>query len=110
MIAYAEREFRLNLPQKDGRPLRQHIEAVMRVTHRWPEGAEPRLLPEGAAYLWEWFCEISGRRQGGMGPLALSWTDIEAWARLRSISLSAFEIDCFNALERAYWRVQREAQ
>lgn len=44
------------------------------------------------------------RRGGnGFGPLPISWSEIEAWARLNRIRPTPGELECLGMLEAAYF-------
>lgn len=60
-------------------------------------------LPEAGCLIWSWFVELSASRTYGMsGPNPLSWSEIEAWARLRRWPLSDSHITILRALDRAW--------
>ena len=50
-------------------------------------------LPVELEHVWEWFLLLDRRRQIGMVPCAISEMQIEAFARLRGISISPLEFD-----------------
>ena len=51
-------------------------------------------LPRCAAYVWNWYCELSGAvASSGMGPGVITHQQIEAWARLRRIAPLSLELD-----------------
>ena len=59
-------------------------------------------LPEGAEHVWEWFCALSASRGcGSAGPNPITWSEIEAFSRVRGLRLSAWECDCLSALDGA---------
>lgn len=40
-------------------------------------------IPVALLHLWEWFCELSAARSGnGGGPNPISYSEVQAWARL----------------------------
>lgn len=39
-------------------------------------------LPEHLAYLWGWFGELNSKRTAGMTIDPITWTEIQAWARM----------------------------
>ena len=63
--------------------------------------------PAPVRYLFAWFQEMScGRGIAGMGaPMLLTATEIDAWARLRRITLQDWELDTIRALDAAYIRI-----
>ncbi len=82
-----------------GASQRDHILEACRQTGKTPEELgypeisledEEMPIPEDGLYLWFFFQELSGGRgNNGFGPTALSWSDMEAWARLTKSSLCA---------------------
>lgn len=62
------------------------------------------LLPEELAFLWQWFMELHATRglvvgvSGGVF-LALSYTEVEAWARLRAIDLAPWHVGVLRHLD-----------
>lgn len=64
---------------------------------------DPRLDPPPLSRclvpLWETFLTLSCARRSGMGPHALTLTDIEAWCRLTGVRLSPWELDTLLALD-----------
>jgi len=62
----------------------------------------PPLSP-AAAYLWGWWIELhEARGAGGMGIAAITYPDIDAWGRLRGITLVPWECAVLTAIDRAY--------
>lgn len=52
-------------------------------------------------YLWTLYIDIAmGRSSGGMGPARLTWQDFYAWARLRRIKLTQFEVGVIFQIDR----------
>ncbi len=64
--------------------------------------APPPPLPDAGLYLWQWFCELHGRRSSGLGVNPISWTDLQAWATLRRLSLQQWELSLLCALDGAW--------
>lgn len=68
---------------------------------------EPRLWDQGA-HLLDWFWELGAARQviavgmGGAMQLPLSYESIHAWACIRKIDLSTWELHAIKALDTAY--------
>ena len=60
-------------------------------------------IPEDGLYLWFFFQELcGGRGNNGFGPTALSWSDMEAWARLTSAPLSPYEVLTLRSMDAAF--------
>lgn len=103
MVEYAGHEFRLNVRQKDGATLRDHLEIVYRQSGKMPEQLEPKELPYALDYLWMWFCELSGCRQySEIGALPLTYQEIQAWATLTKTEPAAWEIEVIKKLDTLY--------
>lgn len=61
-------------------------------------------LPEYGGYLVGWYNELAARRQSGPhGPQALSWTEIESWARQTGRHLTRWELRVLTRLDDAYF-------
>ena len=75
------------------RTKRQHLEQVYRTTGKRPRDLELAELPESVQYIWQWFLEL----QTGE---AITYLEIDAWARLNSIELMPREARALMALER----------
>lgn len=60
--------------------------------------------PSDAAHIWEWFWELNpGRPMGAMGdPGALTYSEIDAWARLTLAAPEAWEIAAIRAMDAAF--------
>lgn len=58
--------------------------------------------PEGLAYLWEWFLDLSRTRQiGDFGVQAITYTELAAWSGLRDYRLAPHEVDALLELDTA---------
>ena len=99
------------MPGADGTTQRDHILEVCKQTGKTPEElgvSETSLdeeipIPEDGLYLWFYFQELSGGRiNSGFGPTALSWSDMEAWARLTSTLLTPYEILTLRSMDTAF--------
>lgn len=59
--------------------------------------------PAGLEYLWQWFLDLHAARQmGGMGPSALAYSEILAWATLMHRFPRPWEVDVLRDLD-AVW-------
>jgi len=59
--------------------------------------------PEPLRYLWHCFCELSaGRQSNGFGPCALSWGEIDSWARVSGRAPTGFELTALLLLDHCY--------
>ena len=91
---------RLEAPCKDGTTLRHHLSQAESATgQQIVEEPEP---PEDAVHLWAWFWELDGARGEGMsGPLALSFPDLDAWARLTGSAPEPWEVRALRKMDAA---------
>ncbi|WP_425338081.1 phage tail assembly chaperone [Desulfobaculum xiamenense] len=100
----------LNAPRKDGQSLRAHLEQVARDSGEPPEELTELLgssrPPDAGGYLLEWFWELHAARGQGMGPEAIGFVEIEAWARLTGRAPEPWEVAVLQRLDRTYfeWR------
>lgn len=60
--------------------------------------------------LWELFLDLNSSRPPGMGAAGIPLTEIEAWCRLRRISLNDWELDMLIALDKAVLNTWGEAR
>jgi hypothetical protein len=68
-----------------------------------PEQLKPLDAPECLLYLWVWFCELSNSRQyAEFGPMAISYTEIKAWADLTKNEPEAWEVEAIKKIDRVY--------
>lgn len=66
-------------------------------------GLAPPDIPEDGKILWDWFWELSeGRGSNGFGWLPLTWTDMDAWARIAGIDLQPWQAGIIRAMDRAW--------
>lgn len=64
-------------------------------------------LPNEAAYLWTWFCELStGRQYSDCGPQALSFLEMEAWASITRRRPRAWEFALLRRLDVEFLTIQ----
>lgn len=66
-------------------------------------------FPEELRPVWQRFLRLSRRRQAGMAANPLTFTEIEAFARLSRIELSAWEADLYCRLDDATLAAWRES-
>jgi hypothetical protein len=92
--AYAEQEFNLSAIQKDGKTLREHLEAVERLTKKKPkELIEQVELPESMSEYWEWFTALNKSRSSGFGASPITYTEMVSYFSLIGIEPEKWEID-----------------
>ncbi|WP_445263523.1 phage tail assembly chaperone [Rhizobium rhizogenes] len=57
-------------------------------------------MPAAGAHVWAWFRELDrARTSNGYGLNPLSYSDIDAWSRLRRISLLAWHLDALISMD-----------
>jgi len=103
---YAEQDFKLSIPDKDGVTERQHLEEVERQSGRTPLALQGTEFPELLGYVWAAFLLLNqGRGQGFNGPLPLSFQDMLAWQQLTNNYLLPWEVSAIKRLDAVYLRV-----
>ncbi|MDI6742662.1 MAG: hypothetical protein QMD11_07970 [Smithella sp.] len=103
VLEFAEHEFNLNVRQKDGASLREHLEVVHMQIGKMPEQLKPVDIPDFVNYLWQWFLELSrGRGYAEYGPMPLSYSEIKAWAQLTKTELQSWELNVIKKIDLIY--------
>ena len=107
MCEWAEHQFKLNKPDKDGITEREHLEQVERQIGRRLEALEPPTeFPMLLGHVWSAFCDLSGRRSVGFsGPNPISYEQIKAWKELTDTPIDAWEVAAIMRLDQNYMRV-----
>ena len=95
-------------PKSEGRTVAETVDLLTQrgIKHHLAEGPE---CPHQAAHVWGWWQELHKGRQGGFGPLPLSWEGIKAWADLHGLTPTALELRWLRAVDDA-WLVFRSRQ
>lgn len=99
----------LQQPQRDGHPLRAHLQAAA------DSGAtpDPRLAqrpPRAAATLWGVFCQLSNSRPSGMAAAAIPPSEVLAWQQLHGVRLTPWELDTLALMDQAALQAMRKPQ
>lgn len=104
LCEYAEHDFKLSLPDKNGTPRRAHLEiAQEQVGFPLPELQYPCELPLVAEPVWEAYNSLqSGRTNNGFGPNPLGWSEIAAWSSLTDVRLRPWEVKAIKRLDMLY--------
>lgn len=77
-----------------------HLAVVAKAMNKAPNGAE---LPPHAGYLWNTFVELSScRAPTGFGSAPISFSEIDAYRRMKRTSLLPWEVDAIRALDEAF--------
>lgn len=106
LFAYAEKRLELEKPQKDGTPLRVHLEKIEEKTGKTPKEMELPEFPDAAENAWDSWQELSESRPPGFsGPSAITYLEIEAYIRMTGTTLTYWEVDAIKMIDRIYRRV-----
>jgi len=103
--AYAEHQFKLSKPGKDG-TLREHLEQVERQTGRKLKELEGPDFPFLLAHLWSAFLDLNNSRtMGAHTANPITYAEIKAYVDLTHTALSARDIETIKLLDRKYLEV-----
>lgn len=103
MAEFATADFALEVRQKDGYTLREHLQGAWDQSGIKPPELDVPPLPECAAYVWEYFVELHNRRgNNGFGHVPLSYSEIGWWKRLTRRSLDPWELKAILEIDAAY--------
>lgn len=90
-------------PQEDGQPKRAHLEVAARLSPVARAELVGPKLPEAAVHVWEWFLELNAARSAGeFGVAAITFAELEAWARLTGRDLRPHEVTWLRAIDRLW--------
>ena len=81
----------------------EHLQGIWRQTGEKPPELDGPPIPPVGAYLWEWFSELHKARQG-----PISYSEIQAWAKLSGNSPEPWEVKAIKALDIEYLKFQNE--
>jgi len=111
---YAEQEFGLSEIQPDGRTLREHLEAVERLTKKRPEQLDSQIeLPDSMRECWQWFLSLNNTRASGFGASPITYQEIWCYFNLQGIEPEQWEIDIikmFDNIAMSFARKQQEKE
>lgn len=103
MLAYAANEFTLSARTADGTTARDQLNSLWRQTKVMPKELEPVECHESVLYLWRYFLSMNARRSHNeAGPQPIGHAEVDAWARVRHLSLSPFDLSALDQLEALY--------
>lgn len=91
----------MNAVQSDGATLRQHLEAVEKMTKRKPEQLQnaPE-LPLSCLQVWNFFTQLNATRtSAGFGANPIQYSEILAFFTLEGYDPEAWEIDLIRKLD-----------
>ena len=107
MCDWAEHQFKLNRPDKDGTTEREHLEQVERQIGRRPEALEPPTeFPQLLSHVWSAFITLSNSRtQGFSGPNPITYEQIKAWKELTETPIEPRDVVAIKEVDAVYMRV-----
>ena len=109
LLDYAEHEFSISKPDKNGTSKREHLEQVERQTGKTPEELIGPQFPTTVSYIWSAFLALSSARTSGFsGPNPLTYTEIQAWLNLTNRHLSSRDVEAIKRLDVVYLGIQHE--
>jgi hypothetical protein len=83
--------------------MREHLESVQRQTGHVDQNLLPVVCIDQSKYIYEYFTSMNVRRQyGEAGPQMITHAEMTAWANLRGVTLSVFECEALDRIERIY--------
>lgn len=98
---YVTDQLELHVPDEHGNTLAESLELAERKLGR--SVREDVLLPACAEHVWEWYVQLSS------SGASLTYTEIDAWIRLKKIQILPEEIDAILEMYRTkeHWFVER---
>lgn len=109
---YAEQEFGLSQIQADGKTLRDHLEAVERLTKKRPQQLNEQIeLPVSMRECWQWFLSLNNTRSSGFGASPITYQEMWCYFDLQGIEPEQWEIDIikmFDNISLSYAKKQEE--
>ena len=108
---YAEQEFKLSLPQSDGKTLREHLEAVERITKKRPQELTNQIeLPESMVSCWHWFLSLNNTRSSGFGASPITYTEMWCYFNLHDIEPNQWELNVIKMFDSISLSMNREQE
>jgi hypothetical protein len=108
---YAEQEFGLSEIQSDGRTLREHLEAVERLTKKRPQQLDNQVeLPKSMRECWQWFLSLNNTRPSGFGASPITYQEIWCYFNLQGIEPEQWEIDIIKMFDNIAMSFARKQQ
>lgn len=81
----------------------EHLQSIWKQSGEKPKELDGPPMPELGAHLWSWFSQLHKARQG-----PITYSEIEAWARLTGNSPQAWEVQAIKEIDVAYLKHQTE--
>ena len=98
---------RLRIPDDQGRTRYSLLKAFHERTGKKHPDLELPAVHASHAYLVAWFNELADTRHNGR---PISFTEIEAWARLHGRQLAGWEVDAIRRMDEACLQVHAKAR
>jgi hypothetical protein len=94
LVAHVAYHARLNIVDGEQGSIRDHLAAASNnpIANVDPRIFEGPPLPAGLRYLAGWFGELAGTRASGFGVGPITYSEIEAWARLTGRAPDPIEV------------------
>ncbi len=94
---------RYDMPREGGETRRQYNAKFGQA-----EKNQPVIIPPQTRHVWNWFWQLSNRRNSG--PEALSYAEVQAWAQMMHIPIRPDEVAMLVAMDDAYVQEVRREQ
>lgn len=113
LLDYAQKQFRLQQVVEGGATEESHLRQLAKSKKKNPDDLIDEYYgeaecPADAVYLFEIFVDLSQSRiDFGLGPRAISYTEIEAFMRVTHTPLEPWEIEAVLELDRAFLEYYR---
>lgn len=91
------------MPVQGGGTVRDHLLSQQRQSKQVPSQLLPVECDESVKYLWGYWTSMNARR---ISPNPISSGELQAWASLRGIVFSQFELNALDAIESLYFELQ----
>ena len=105
-MEYAEWDFKLSIPDKDGVALRTYLEDVERQTGHTPLPLQGPDFPSLMEHVWSAFLSLHrARTMVYSGPQPITYSEIVAWQTLTGEQMSPWEIDVIKRLDMKYMEI-----
>lgn len=103
LIEFAEHEFSISKPDKNGISEREHLEQVERQTGRRPKALEGPSFPVLLSHIWSAFITLNSARTAGFsGVNPITYEQIKAWKELTDTPLSSWEVEAIKRVDVVY--------
>lgn len=96
----------LNQQMEGGGTKREHLENIEKQTGR--QQLPDYEIPFAGQHLWDWFWQLSNRRQSGFGASLVSYTEIRSWLEVRKPLIHDWEIEILIQMDQAFLQAHQE--